>query len=84
MSPELILAISSGLSGLLGAWNARQARQLKALRDEVSGLTSWQATARGYIGQLLFVMATHGLTPPLPPASLGLTMPTTDDPPEAT
>lgn len=82
MSPELIGAVCTGLSVLLGAWNKRQSNQLKTLRGDVARLTNWQTTARDYIGQLLFVMATHGVKPPLPPAELGLTTPTADNPPE--
>jgi hypothetical protein len=82
MSPELIGAVCTGLSVLLASWNKRQGTQLKELRGDVSRLSGWQTTARDYIGQLLFVMAVHGVKPPLPPAELGLTIPTADIPPE--
>ncbi|PXY17339.1 hypothetical protein [Prauserella flavalba] len=77
MSPEAITAIFSGLVALLGGWNARQGQRIKALEEKVGALTSWKDTARDYIGTLLFVMRTHGITPPEPPASLGLTVPRT-------
>ncbi|TKG58106.1 hypothetical protein [Prauserella endophytica] len=82
MSPEAITAIFSGLVALLGGWNARQGQRIKAqdqriqaLEEKVGALTSWKDTARDYIGTLLFVMRTHGITPPEPPPSLGLTIP---------
>lgn len=71
---------------LLGAWQGRQTRQIKTLRDKLAAqdqrietLATWQTTAREYIGQLLYVMAVHGVKPPRPPAELGLTVPTADD-----
>jgi hypothetical protein len=52
-----------------------QRRQIKALRGQVGNLSTWQSTAREYIGQLLYVMAVHGVKPPRPPDALGLTIP---------
>lgn len=80
LTPELVTTIGAALAAVLGAWNARQGRQLKELQKQVGNLTSWRTTATDYIGQLLFVMRSHGVTPPPPPASLGLAMPEPPDP----
>jgi hypothetical protein len=72
VDPELVTAITGGIGSLLVAWNGFQARQLKQLRDEVSSLTGWRASATGYIGTLLFLMAERGIQAPRPPAELGL------------
>lgn len=72
MNPELISAIGGAIAIVLGAWNARQGRQLKALREQVDTLTGWRTTATEYIGQLMFALALHGIKPPKPPESLGL------------
>lgn len=70
---------AGAVATVLGGWQTRQTRQIGELRrrvteqeQKINALTSWQTRARQYIGQLLFVMALHGVSPPTPPASLGL------------
>lgn len=90
MSLEAVMWAAGAVATVLTGWQGMQSRQLKLLRDRVkeqdariATLATWQTTAREYIGQLLFVMAVHGVKPPTPPESLGLAVedaqPTTPD-----
>jgi len=80
MSLEAVMWAAGAVATVLTGWQGMQSRQLKQLRNRVreqdariATLATWQTTAREYIGQLLFVMAVHGVKPPQPPDSLGLT-----------
>jgi len=75
ISPETLSGITGILSAALGAWNARQGRQIRALQEQVSTLTSWRTMATQYIGTLLWAMASHGIPAPAPPPLLGLVPP---------
>lgn len=77
MTPELVSAVGVAITGILGAWNARQGRRIKSLEQTAESLTGWKTVATGYIGTLLFLMAERGIKPPTPPEALGLTITTT-------
>ena len=73
MTPEIIAAVGTAAAGLLTTWNARQGRQIRELRAQVEQLTTWRLRATAYIGSLLYLMSSAGMTPPAPPPELGLT-----------
>ncbi|GGM55401.1 hypothetical protein GCM10012275_28160 [Longimycelium tulufanense] len=76
MTPELLLSVFGPLGTVVAGYVATRQRQL---RREIEELRSFRVAALHYIGSLVYLMASAGLTPPKPPEELGLDLSKVND-----